>query len=143
MTDDFVLVPREPTPEMIEAASRALAEWRASLDRDEALLRGGRFKRNGNPFLGSATEEEKHAIRYRAMIASAPKPVVKESLSTETSPSRAWTDAEVEAAARAAGNARNEIYGGDGTLWDQLPRTIRKTELHAMRAALAALTKTR
>ena len=72
MTDDFVLVPREPTPEMIGASLEALTIWRKGLSHDEAVLRRSEPIQSGRVWLASATPEEKAAIRYRAMIAAAP-----------------------------------------------------------------------
>lgn len=71
LVGDRVLVPREPTGEMIAAALCALTEWRNSLSRDEAILRRSAPVQSGRVFLASATPEEKAAIRYRAMISAA------------------------------------------------------------------------
>jgi hypothetical protein len=73
------LVPVEPTKEMLDAADAAVGEWRKSLTRDEAMMRSymppGQI---GEPrkFIASATPEEKHALRYRAMLVAAPPPPV-------------------------------------------------------------------
>lgn len=50
-----VLVPLEPTPEMLSAARWAMDRWREA---------------NGNP-QGRCPPDEKHAIRWRAMVAAA------------------------------------------------------------------------
>ncbi len=69
---DWMLVLREPTGEMIDAAKAALGQWRKTLSPDEALLRRSTPTLNGRTWLASATPDEKYAIRYRAMIAAAP-----------------------------------------------------------------------
>jgi hypothetical protein len=56
----------EPSPEMIEAGLSALAEWRKTLDRDEAMMRSY-MEPNGKRFIASATPAEKMAIRWKAM----------------------------------------------------------------------------
>lgn len=61
---------REPTPEMVEAMKGALHDWRDGLDGDERMLR--HTIRNGKSF-HSATDDEKHAIRWRAGIDAALK----------------------------------------------------------------------
>ena len=54
-------------------------------------------------------------------------------------PSRAWTDAEVEAAARAFSNWFNGVPESDGTAWEDLPKEIRGDTRDAMRAALSTI----
>ena len=72
---DGVVVPREPTAAMIEAAECSLAKWRATLDADERMLRRKYIEGlKGRYLAASATPEEKHAIRYTAMIAAAQEP---------------------------------------------------------------------
>jgi hypothetical protein len=67
----MVLVPREPTEAMLHAANGALTAWRATLTRDEVMMRSYRPKpRSNTAFIASATPEEKHAIRYRAMLSA-------------------------------------------------------------------------
>lgn len=68
------LVPCEPDATMIAAAIEALTIWRKGLSSDEAILRRSAPVQSGRVWLASATPEEKAAIRYRAMIASAPRP---------------------------------------------------------------------
>ncbi|MBV8594520.1 MAG: hypothetical protein JOZ27_09495 [Caulobacteraceae bacterium] len=68
--DGWVLVPVEPTPEMIAACDGAMDAWRRTLTGDERFLRHAIV--NGRKYLGTATPEEKHRIRYRAMLAAAP-----------------------------------------------------------------------
>jgi hypothetical protein len=64
---------RDPTPEMIAACGEALSEWRKTLTRDEAVSRF--YRPSGERrFIASATPEEKHAIRWRAMIDAALAP---------------------------------------------------------------------
>ena len=53
--DDWVLVPREPTHDMIEAAHWALFHWREA---------------SGDP-QREASRDEKHAIRWHAMVRAA------------------------------------------------------------------------
>ena len=74
--EGFVCVPTDPTEAMIGACLKALPDWRKTLDADERMLRRDpeRIQRNGKPFEASATPEEKARLRYRAMIAAAPKP---------------------------------------------------------------------
>jgi hypothetical protein len=64
------LVPMEPTAEMVDASQQTLAIWRASLTPDERMLHsrivGGRQRTYMAP-------RDKHASRYRAMLAAAPK----------------------------------------------------------------------
>jgi len=67
----WVLVPREPTEEMIEAAKAALAKWRDGLPLDEKMLR--HVLKSGRGYT-EATEDEKHQLRWAAMIAAAPPP---------------------------------------------------------------------
>ncbi len=74
VAEGFVLVPKEPTGEMVAAALSALSDWRKSLGADEAILRRSEPIQNGRVFMASATPEEKAVIRYRAMIAAAPPP---------------------------------------------------------------------
>lgn len=62
----------EPTEEMVKAAETALSEWRKTLDRDEAMARS--YQAHDRKFIASATPEEKHRIRYRAMLSAAPTP---------------------------------------------------------------------
>ena len=65
------LVPIEPTEAMIEACDAAVGEWRKTLSPDEAMIRS--YRPEGQlRFIASATPEEKHVIRYRAMLAAAP-----------------------------------------------------------------------
>lgn len=71
--EGFVLVAREPTEEMIDACESALAEWRKTLSRDEAMARS--YQAHDRKFIASATPREKHRIRYRAMIAASPTPL--------------------------------------------------------------------
>lgn len=56
---------REPTAGMVDAMKGALHEWREGLDSDERMLR--HTLRDGKPF-HSATEDEKHAIRWNAAV---------------------------------------------------------------------------
>jgi hypothetical protein len=58
-SEDWALVPREPTEEMTKAAV-----W--ALDRAKAKIGAHQDDRAFTPM-------EKHAVRYRAMIAAAPK----------------------------------------------------------------------
>lgn len=61
-----------PTIAMIEAADAAVGEWRKTLSRDEAMIRSYMPPaRTSRKFIASATPEEKHVMRYRAMIAVA------------------------------------------------------------------------
>lgn len=63
--EGFVLMPVEPTPEMLKAAETALSDWRKTLSRDEAMMRS--YQHHDRKFIASATPAEKFAIRYRAM----------------------------------------------------------------------------
>lgn len=70
----WVLVPREPTAAMIAAADASMGEWRKTLSRDEAMARSYMPPHGPRKFIASATPAEKHAIRYRAMLAATPPP---------------------------------------------------------------------
>jgi hypothetical protein len=59
MSGGWRLVPEEPTDAMLHAAARALDIWRETVP--------------GNP-QRKAAPDEKHAIRYRAMLGAAPAP---------------------------------------------------------------------
>lgn len=67
--EGYVLVPREPSEAMIDAALVALANWRKTLDKDEAMMRS--YQAHDRKFIASATPEEKTVIRYKAMIEAA------------------------------------------------------------------------
>lgn len=58
---------KEPSEAMVGAAECALSDWRKTLDRDEAMMRS--YKPNHQrKFIASATPEEKHKIRFQAML---------------------------------------------------------------------------
>lgn len=69
--EGFVCVPKEPTQAMLNAADGALNKWRESLSGDEKLLR--HVIKDGRPYT-EATVAEKHALRWRSMLAAAPAP---------------------------------------------------------------------
>lgn len=65
------IVPIEPTEAMIDASQETLENWRAGLTPDERTRRTRIV--DGHP-LTYMRPRDKHAARYRAMLAAAPKP---------------------------------------------------------------------
>ncbi len=69
--EGWVMVPVEPTEEMLKACETALTAWRKTLDPDEAMMRSYR-PNHQRRFIASASPKEKAIIRYRAMLAASP-----------------------------------------------------------------------